>query len=145
LDNDLIIQAACGDAHTAMVSQAGNLWVCGAGAKGRLGLDTSDNALLPAKLPAHFFGGSCVGRGRVLSRDHVLALCMCVHPRLGAQSPAATLLPDVLRRIVALAQCCPPLFWAGGGTDSDGTPRDYAGVLRILGGGGREGGGGIWV
>ena len=45
---------ACGYEHTLMVTEAGELWACGNGAQGRLGLNDGQDRLVPTRLdPLH--------------------------------------------------------------------------------------------
>lgn len=47
--------AACGDAYTLVLTEAGELWAAGRGARGRLGLADEDDRLVPARVdPRHF-------------------------------------------------------------------------------------------
>ena len=47
--------AACGLDHTLVVTEAGELWACGKGAQGRLGLNDEQGRLVPTRVdPQHF-------------------------------------------------------------------------------------------
>ena len=47
--------AACGYFHTLVVTEAGELWACGQGAQGRLGLNDGQDRLVPTRVePQHF-------------------------------------------------------------------------------------------
>ena len=47
--------AACGCEHTLVVTEAGELWACGRGAQGRLGLNDGQDRLVPTRVdPQHF-------------------------------------------------------------------------------------------
>jgi alpha-tubulin suppressor-like RCC1 family protein len=46
--------AACGYQHTLVVTEAGELWACGRGAQGRLGLNDGQDRLVPTRVdPQH--------------------------------------------------------------------------------------------
>ena len=46
---------SCGDEHTLVVTEAGELWACGKGAQGGLGLNDEHGRLVPTRVdPQHF-------------------------------------------------------------------------------------------
>ena len=53
--------AACGVLHTAIVTEGGDLWACGTGGSGRLGLGAEDNVFLPRRVGGkELFGASVI-------------------------------------------------------------------------------------
>ena len=87
-----IVTAACGEAHTAAVTEEGALYTWGAGrlslypgCKGPGGLGHEDLAdkLVPTLVAPRLLLGARVGRCLALGRLHVVALAMGTHGRLG--------------------------------------------------------------
>ena len=62
-----------GQAHTLAVTRSGELWVCGAGDQGQLGLNATENKLRPCLIESRNFAG-----GKVVSiaagAQHSLAI-----------------------------------------------------------------------
>jgi hypothetical protein len=52
--------AACGKAHTLVVTEDGGLWACGAGGYGRLGLNDDEDRRVFERVGAGAFGGARV-------------------------------------------------------------------------------------
>jgi alpha-tubulin suppressor-like RCC1 family protein len=55
-----VVMAACGKAHTLVVTEDGGLWACGRGAYGRLGLNDDENRSVFEQVGAEVFGGARV-------------------------------------------------------------------------------------
>jgi len=51
-----VLMAACGDWHTLAVTKAGTLWLWGRGGDGMLGLNDTNDRLVPTQVEAQHFG-----------------------------------------------------------------------------------------
>ena len=61
-----VLMAACGRAHTVVLTDGGAVWTCGVGTYGVLGHGTLDWCWEPTRIPQDSFGGrpvACVGAG----------------------------------------------------------------------------------
>ena len=63
---------ASGHEHTLVVTEAGELWACGRGSHGRLGLNDRGDSLVPRRVDPQHFGNdpvSAVAAGELHSAD----------------------------------------------------------------------------
>eukprot|EP00802_Teleaulax_amphioxeia_P027206 Tamp_28479.p1 GENE.Tamp_28479~~Tamp_28479.p1 ORF type:complete len:262 (-),score=19.44 Tamp_28479:26-712(-) len=122
--SDRVAMAACGASHTTAVSDKGDLYTWGDAESAQLGHDTREPLLEPRLIQPAALGHGPVGRFRRLPAERVLAFAMLSHPRLGALSPFAGILVELLQRILEETR-----VW----------PRGRAGqvepLVRMLGGG----------
>ena len=117
LANESIDSISCSRFHVSAVSETGAVFTWG---RGKIRMDDEDadhlaycgahghgeeDVLVP-RLLTHNDGSPLapVGRLRPLARDKALALAMASHQRLGAESPARLLMPEMLRMIVGAAR-----------------------------------------
>ena len=57
-----VVAVSCGQAHTLALAEGGDLWVWGGGEHGVLGLNSSDDKLVPFLLDASHFGGAKISQ-----------------------------------------------------------------------------------
>ena len=57
-----VVAVSCGQAHTLALAEGGDLWVWGGGEHGVLGLNGSDDKLVPFLLDASHFGGAKISQ-----------------------------------------------------------------------------------
>ena len=97
-----VVAAAAGDNHSAAVTEDGALWTWGCGHGGRLGHGDEENRLVPMRATLAPFDTMRVGRFH-LTEEHIRAFYMSQHRRLGANSVASNLKPELLDMIVRMS------------------------------------------
>ena len=101
-----VVVAAAGKNHSAVVTADGALWTWGYNDGGQLGHVNNDfgNILMsPRQVTSGNLDRMRVGRFHFnLTREHILALYMSQHSRLGAPSVAQNLKPELLDMIVRM-------------------------------------------
>ena len=110
-----VVGVACGGSHTVAVTADGGVWTQGAAVHGVLGRGEDCRA---SPLPAPVRGGLApVSRCRSIPPYFSVAVCMALHPRLGAASPLFIyeVPPDVLQYIVEAGEDAGCAGRGGGG------------------------------
>jgi hypothetical protein len=109
-----VVTTAAGWQHSVAVTEDGTLWIWGLRNRDRLG---------PTKVPKTGPGQTLVGRWHAISEEMTLALAMSQHMRLGAQSEARMLSPEILDFILKMSGNFPVI-----------DPVKFHGLFMLMGG-----------
>jgi len=96
-----VVVAAAGSYHSAAVMEDGALWTWGNNNDGQLGHDNVPIRMVPMRVTLAPFDTMRVGKFH-LTEEHIRAFYMSQHRRLGANSVASNLKPELLDMIVRM-------------------------------------------